>query len=128
MSDEYKNLPTAPNELEDEQEGVILSDDVQQEIDEEVHKTAVKGLIQQFSGILSALLLLFGTLNIEYSWFNEESINAFVLFVTAIALFGISAYSTYKNSFSGAKAQKQKRDQLERERVEAVERQETGVE
>lgn len=74
-------------------------------INDEVAKDRVKGLIQQIGGVLSALLLFLGTLNIEFSWLTEESINAFLLTLAAAAALGVSLFSIYKNSHAFRKGQ-----------------------
>lgn len=95
---------TEPHKPED-----LLTPADYKKVEEEVRKDKTKGLISQLSGMLSALLLLLGTLNIEFSWFTEESINAFVLFIGAFAAFGVSAWSTYKNSYAFRKGQEENR-------------------
>ena len=87
----------------------LLTDADYRQVEHEVQKDKNKGIIMQLSGVLSSLLLLFGTLNIEFSWFTQESINAFVLFIGAFAAFGISAWTTYKSSYAFKHGQEKNR-------------------
>lgn len=60
------------------------------------------------TGFLSALLLFLGTIGISFDWFNQESINAFGVLITAtIALVG-AFYAIWKNTYVSKKAQEQK--------------------
>ncbi len=75
----------------------------------EVKKDALKGLIMQFAGILTALLPLLGILGISLNWFNQDFIDSLEVVLLAILAFGVNAYAIYKNHYSGKKAQEQNR-------------------
>lgn len=76
-------------------------------IKHEVESDKIKGLIHQILGILLAFSAFAGVAGIGMEWLNEEFINSFGLLLYAIAGFGYTAYTIYKNHFSGKKAQKQ---------------------
>jgi SPP1 phage holin len=69
-----------------------------------------KDTIILLGGFLTALLALFTTLNISFEWFTKESINAFVVALTAFGAFVINAYAVWKNTNvkDKLKAKKQK--------------------
>lgn len=63
-----------------------------------------------FGGWLMAVLLFLGTLNIEFEWFNTESIDAFVVVLMASVPFIIVIYGVWKNSYRlSDKAKQQER-------------------
>ncbi|WP_163579158.1 hypothetical protein [Gracilibacillus saliphilus] len=80
---------------------------LQSEVKQEVKNEAVKGLIMQFIGILTALLPFLGVLGINLDWFNEDFISGLEVLLFAIAAFAINAYTIYKNHYSGKIAQRQ---------------------
>ncbi|MCK6203920.1 SPP1 phage holin family protein [Bacillus infantis] len=73
----------------------------------------VKDTITLLGGFLSALLLFLGTVGIQFDWFTQESIDAFVVLVGAAAAFAISMYAIWKNTYVSRKAKLQK-EMLER--------------
>lgn len=79
----------------------------EQKIKQEVKSEKVKGLIHQVLGVLFAFSAFAGVAGFGMEWLNEEFINSFGLLLYAIAGFGYTAYTIYKNHFSGKKAQKQ---------------------
>lgn len=109
--DEQRGGGDAPlvNETPVELPEDLLTPGDYQQVEEEVKKDRIKGLIQQVGGVLSAVLLFLGTLNVEFSWLTSESIDAFVLVLAAAAALGVSAFTTYKNSHSFKKGQEENR-------------------
>ena len=59
----------------------------------------LKQYIALFGGWLSAVLLFLTTLNIEFEWFNTESIGAFEGVLIAAVPFALLVYGVYKNSY-----------------------------
>ena len=60
-------------------------------------------------GFLTALLLFLATIGISFEWFTQESINAFVVLVGALAALVINIYAVWKNTYTSKKAQLQKK-------------------
>ncbi|MBT2599076.1 MULTISPECIES: phage holin [unclassified Oceanobacillus] len=79
----------------------------QSQVNREVKQDATKGLIVQFTGILTALLPLLAITGVQFEWFNEDFIGALETFLLAIFAFGVNAFAIWKNNFSGKKAQEQ---------------------
>lgn len=79
----------------------------EQKIKEEVKNDKVKGLIHQILGMLFAFSAFAGVAGFGLDWLNEDFINSFGLLLYAVAGFGYTAYTIYKNHFSGKIAQKQ---------------------
>ncbi|MEK4403420.1 phage holin [Sporosarcina sp. FSL K6-6792] len=70
----------------------------------------LKQYIGLFGGLLSAILLFLTTLNIEFEWFNTDSIGAFEGVLIAAVPFALLVYGVYKNSYVFTeKAKKQER-------------------
>ena len=76
-------------------------------IKEQVKNDKVKGLIHQILGVLLAFSAFAGVAGLGLDWLNEELINSFGLLLYAVAGFVYTAYTIYKNHFSGKKAQEQ---------------------
>ena len=76
-------------------------------IKEQVKNDKVKGLIHQILGVLLAFSAFAGVAGLGLDWLNEELINSFGLLLYAVAGFGYTAYTIYKNWYSGKKAQEQ---------------------
>ncbi|MDQ0412739.1 phage holin [Mesobacillus stamsii] len=68
-----------------------------------------KDITTLLGGFLTALLLFLGTIGISFEWFNQDSINAFVILVGAGAAFVINLYAVWKNTYTSRKAQLQKK-------------------
>ena len=79
-------------------------------IKEQVKNDKVKGLIHQILGVLLAFSAFAGVAGLGLDWLNEELINSFGLLLYAVAGFGYTAYTIYKNHFSSKKAQKQNKE------------------
>lgn len=76
-------------------------------IKHEVESDKVKGLIHQILGILLAFSAFAGVAGLGMEWLDEKLINSFGVLLYAVAGFGYTAYTIYKNHFSGRKAQRQ---------------------
>ncbi|AOH54537.1 PTS mannose transporter subunit IID [Peribacillus muralis] len=50
-------------------------------------------------GALGALLLFFQSIGFQIEWFNENTINSFINFLTAIVPLGFALYGVYKNQY-----------------------------
>jgi len=59
----------------------------------------LKQYVGLFGGLLSAILLFLGTLNVEFEWFNMESIGAFEGVLIAAVPFILLVYGVYKNTY-----------------------------
>ncbi|MCM3598730.1 hypothetical protein M4D55_23505 [Metabacillus idriensis] len=68
-----------------------------------------KDLLTLLGGFLTALLMFFGTVGIAFEWFIQDSINAFVILVGALAALVINGIAVWKNTFVSRKAQIQKK-------------------
>jgi SPP1 family holin len=67
-----------------------------------------KDIATLLGGFLTALLFFFGTIGISFNWFNQDSINAFVLLISAFVALVINLYAVWKNTYTSKKAQLQK--------------------
>lgn len=79
----------------------------EQKIKEQVKNEKIRGLIHQVAGILLAFSAFAGVAGFGMDWLNEELINSFTVLLYAVAGFSYTAYTIYKNHFSGKKAVKQ---------------------
>lgn len=57
-----------------------------------------KDIFTLLGGFLTALLFFFGTINVSFEWFTTESINAFVIVVSAFAALAVNIYAVWKNT------------------------------
>ncbi|MGE6379533.1 phage holin [Peribacillus muralis] len=69
-----------------------------------------KDIVTLLGGFLTALLFFFGTIGISFEWFTVESINAFVLVVSAFAALIINGYAIWKNTYTSHQGKVQKRE------------------
>jgi protein-S-isoprenylcysteine O-methyltransferase Ste14 len=67
-----------------------------------------KDIFTLLSGFLTAVLLFLGTIGIQFDWFTQESIDAFVVMLAAFVALAINLYAVWKNTFVSKKAKKQK--------------------
>ncbi|MFF2287306.1 phage holin [Peribacillus butanolivorans] len=58
-----------------------------------------KQYVAMIGGALGALLLFFQSLGYQVEWFNEDTINSFINFITAIIPLGFALYGVYKNQY-----------------------------
>lgn len=79
----------------------------EKKIEEQVKNEKIRGLIHQILGVLLAFSAFAGVAGFGMEWLSEELINSFGLLLYAVAGFGYTAYTIYKNHFSGKKAQAQ---------------------
>ncbi|MGG0554898.1 PTS mannose transporter subunit IID [Priestia aryabhattai] len=57
-----------------------------------------KDVFTLLGGFLTALLFFFGTIGVSFEWFTTESINAFVIVVSAFAALAVNIYAVWKNT------------------------------
>lgn len=74
----------------------------------------LKQHIGLFGGLLSAVLLFLVTLNIEFEWFNTESIGAFEGVLIAAVPFALLVYGVYKNSYIVTDKAKKQEEELKK--------------
>ncbi|WP_066307786.1 phage holin [Bacillus sp. FJAT-29814] len=68
-----------------------------------------KDIATLLGGFLTALLFFLGTIGVSFDWFTTESINAFILVVSAGTALVINLYAVWKNTYTSKKAQLQKK-------------------
>ncbi len=74
----------------------------------------LKQIIALFGGWLSAILLFFGVVGLSFGWFNQESIDAFVVVLMASVPLGGAVYGIYKNTYQLSKKAKRQEEELKR--------------
>lgn len=74
----------------------------------------LKQYIGLFGGLLSAVLLFLATLNIEFEWFNTESIGAFEGVLIAAVPFVLLVYGVWKNTYIVTDKAKKQEQELKR--------------
>ena len=74
----------------------------------------LKQYVALFGGWLSAILLFLGTLNVSFDWFNQESIDAFVVVLGASIPFILVLYGIWKNTYLVRKKAKAQENVLKR--------------
>ncbi|MDR7244537.1 hypothetical protein [Priestia megaterium] len=57
-----------------------------------------KDFFTLLGGFLTALLFFFGTIGVSFDWFTTESINAFVILVSAFMGLVVNIYAVWKNT------------------------------
>lgn len=67
-----------------------------------------------FGGLLSAVLLFLGTLNVEFKWFNTASIESFTTVLIACVPFALAIFGVWKNSYVITQKAKTQEKVLER--------------
>jgi len=72
----------------------------------------IKQYIALFGGWLAAVLLFLGTLNIKFEWFNVDSINAFVVVLSASAPLILAGFGVWKNTYVVTKQAKNQEEVL----------------
>jgi len=72
----------------------------------------IKQYIALFGGWLAAVLLFLGTLNIKFEWFNVDSINAFVVVLSASAPLILAVWGVWKNTYVVTKQAKNQEEVL----------------
>jgi hypothetical protein len=59
----------------------------------------LKQYVALFGGLLSAILMFLGTLNVEFKWFNTDSIDALTVVLVAMIPFALAIYGVWKNQY-----------------------------
>ncbi|MDQ0268864.1 phage holin [Cytobacillus purgationiresistens] len=77
----------------------------------------IKDVVAQIVGFLSAIMLFLGTLNIQFQWLTESSINAFGVVLSAGIFLGVNLYTIYKNHYGFTDKAKQQKAWLEKENL-----------
>lgn len=75
----------------------------------------LKQYVALFGGWLSAVLLFLGTLNVSFEWFNQNSIDAFVVVLGASIPFVLVMYGVWKNTYLVKKNAKEQEELLKRQ-------------
>lgn len=57
-----------------------------------------KDVFTLLGGFLTALLFFFGTVGVSFDWFTTESINAFVIVISAFVALVVNIYAVWKNT------------------------------
>ena len=81
----------------------------QPQVDSEVKDSAAGDLIRHIAAILLAASSFLGVLGYQFDWLTQDSINAFVVVLYAVAGFGYTAFEIYKNKFATKKGKQQKK-------------------
>ncbi|THE09957.1 PTS mannose transporter subunit IID [Bacillus timonensis] len=76
-----------------------------------------KDIFTLLGGFLTALLFFFGTIGISFDWFNEQSINALVLVLSAFAALVVNVYAVWKNTYTTKKSKQFKENALKAQRL-----------
>jgi SPP1 family holin len=69
-----------------------------------------KDIATLLGGFLTALLFFLGTIGIKFEWFTTESINAFVLVISAFAALIVNIYAVWRNTYTTPNSKKQKEE------------------
>lgn len=75
----------------------------------------LKQYVALFGGWLSAVLLFLGTLNVSFEWFNQNSIDAFVVVLGTSIPFVLVLYGVWKNTYLVKKKAKEQEKLLKRQ-------------
>ncbi len=75
----------------------------------------LKQYVALFGGWLSAVLLFLGTLNVSFEWFNQNSIDAFVVVLGTSIPFVFVMYGVWKNTYLVKKNAKEQEELLKRQ-------------
>ncbi|RNC96259.1 phage holin [Lysinibacillus halotolerans] len=75
----------------------------------------LKQYIALFGGLLSAILLFLQSLGINFSWFTDDTINAFVEVLLNAVPFVLVIYGVYKNTYIVTKKAKEQEKALKEE-------------
>lgn len=75
----------------------------------------LKQYVALFGGWLSAVLLFLGTLNVSFEWFNQDSIDAFVVVLGTSIPFVLVMYGVWKNTYLVKKNAKEQEELLKRQ-------------
>ncbi|MBD1382854.1 PTS mannose transporter subunit IID [Bacillus sp. IB182487] len=68
-----------------------------------------KDVFTLIGGFLTSLLLFLGTIGVQFDWFTQDSINAFVVLLSSFVALVVNLYAIWKNTYVSKKAQEQKK-------------------
>lgn len=74
----------------------------------------LKQYISLFGGLLSAVLLFLQSLGITFTWFTDQTIDAFVNALLATVPFVLVVYGVYKNSYIVTKQAREQEELLKK--------------
>lgn len=74
----------------------------------------LKQYIGLFGGLLSAVLLFLQSLGITFTWFTDQTIDAFVNALLATVPFVLVVYGVYKNSYIVTKQAREQEELLKK--------------
>ena len=74
----------------------------------------LKQIIALFGGWLSAILLFLGVVGLSFDWFNQESIDAFIVVLMATVPLVVALYGIYKNTYRLSDKAKRQEEELKR--------------
>ncbi|ASV67566.1 PTS mannose transporter subunit IID [Cytobacillus kochii] len=75
----------------------------------------INDVVKQIVGFFSAIMLFLGTLNIEFQWLTDASINAFGVVLSAGIFLSVNLYTIYKNHYGFTRKAINQKAWLERE-------------
>ncbi len=81
-------------------------------MDKIVGDQMLKDILILVGGFLSALLFFFSTIGITFSWFTQDSINAFIWVISAFITLVINLYAVYKNTYVITKKARLQKEEL----------------
>jgi SPP1 family holin len=73
-----------------------------------------KQYVAMIGGALGALLLFFQSLDFQIKWFNENTINSFMNFLTAAIPLAFALYGVYKNQYLVTKKAQEQEEVLKK--------------
>lgn len=74
----------------------------------------LKQYISLFGGLLSAVLLFLQSLGITFTWFTDQTIDAFVNALLATVPFALVVYGVWKNSYIVTKQAREQEELLKK--------------
>lgn len=74
----------------------------------------LKQYISLFGGLLSAVLLFLQSLGITFTWFTDQTIDAFVNALLATVPFVLVVYGVWKNSYIVTKQAREQEKELQK--------------
>lgn len=83
-------------------------------MDKIVGDQMLKDILTLVCGFLSALLFFFSTIGITFSWFTQDSINAFIWVISAFVTLVINLYAVYKNTYVITKKARLQKEELKK--------------
>ena len=74
----------------------------------------IKDILTLVGGFLSSLLFFLSTIGITFSWFTEDSINAFIWVISAFITLVVNLYAVYKNTYVITKKARMQKEELKK--------------